>query len=78
MLPIAAKKDLKLKARHDFLAETGGRLAVRKAIDKKQKKTNQKEKKRRPAFAGRSDGIPTGRTGPRPGHERPNKRQKFE
>lgn len=39
-----------LRARHDALAATGGRLAVKKAIEKRQKKINQKEKKRQPDF----------------------------
>ena len=42
-----------MKARHDFLKETGGRFAVRKAIERKQKKTSQKEKRQRPSFADR-------------------------
>ncbi|EJD04095.1 rRNA biogenesis protein RRP36 [Fomitiporia mediterranea MF3/22] len=49
----SAKKELLLKARHDALAESGGRLAVRKAIEKRQKKISQKEKRQRPSFAGR-------------------------
>ncbi|KAL5495405.1 RRP36 [Sanghuangporus weigelae] len=59
----SAKKELLLKARHDALAESGGRLAVRKAIEKRQKKINQKEKKRLPSFAGRGQHID--REGPR-------------
>ena len=51
----AEKRDVLLKARHDFLAETGGRSAVRKVIEKKQKKANQKEKRSRPSFAERSN-----------------------
>lgn len=42
-----------LRARHKFLAETGGRIAVRKAIEKKQRKTSQKEKRSRPSFVER-------------------------
>ncbi|KAI0651924.1 hypothetical protein C8Q79DRAFT_922543 [Trametes meyenii] len=42
------KKALLLRAKYDALAEQGGRGAVRKAIEKKQKKVNQKEKKKRP------------------------------
>lgn len=47
---LAEKKDVLIRARHDALAEQGGKLAVRKAIEKKQKKISQKEKKRRPSF----------------------------
>ncbi|OCB90106.1 rRNA biogenesis protein RRP36 [Sanghuangporus baumii] len=63
----SAKKELLLKARHDALAESGGRLAVRKAIEKRQKKINQKEKKRRPSFAGRGQHVD---------REEPRKRRK--
>ncbi|THH16826.1 hypothetical protein EW146_g3877 [Bondarzewia mesenterica] len=57
----SAKKDLLLKARYDAVAAEGGRGAVRKAIEKKQKKISQKETKSRPfarseAFSGRGDG----------------------
>ena len=45
----AEKRDVLLRARHDFLEKTGGRLAVRKAIEKRQKKANQKEKRSRPS-----------------------------
>ncbi|KAH8120175.1 rRNA biogenesis protein RRP36 [Phellopilus nigrolimitatus] len=50
----SAKRELLLRARHDALAETGGRFAVRKAIEKRQKKISQKEKKRIPSFVSRS------------------------
>ena len=54
----AAKKELLLKARYDALAASGGRLAVKKAIEKKQKKQSQKEKRSRPfsASSGSRDG----------------------
>ncbi|OBZ79859.1 rRNA biogenesis protein RRP36 [Grifola frondosa] len=47
------KKELLLRAKFDALAESGGRGAVRKAIEKKQKKVSQKEKKQRPFAAAR-------------------------
>lgn len=47
----AHKKQLLVKARYDALAESGGTGAVRKAIEKKQKKIDQKEKKKRPFTA---------------------------
>lgn len=37
-----------MRARYDALALTGGKSAVKKAIEKKQKKIGQKEKKSRP------------------------------
>ncbi|KAI8990504.1 hypothetical protein BD414DRAFT_438126 [Trametes punicea] len=48
----ADKKALLLRAKYDALAATGGRGAVRKAIEKKQKKISQKEKKRKPNVGG--------------------------
>ena len=45
---IAEKRKLLVKASYDALAEEGGKRAVRKAIEKKQKKIGQKEKKTRP------------------------------
>ncbi|KAI1797947.1 hypothetical protein LXA43DRAFT_982743 [Ganoderma leucocontextum] len=56
----ADKKELLLRAKYDALAETGGRGAVRKAIEKKQKKVNQKEKKRRPFAPGPPSGSRNG------------------
>jgi ribosomal RNA-processing protein 36 len=44
---VADKKDLLVRARFEALA-TGGKMAVKKAIEKKQKKISQKEKKSRP------------------------------
>ncbi|EKM61094.1 uncharacterized protein PHACADRAFT_82265 [Phanerochaete carnosa HHB-10118-sp] len=65
------KKELLTRAKFEVLAEQGGRGAVRKAIEKKQKKTSQKEKKRRPYAPGEK--RPS-----RPSTDvRPNKRQKF-
>lgn len=76
---IAEKKELLIRARHDALSQQGGRLAVKKAIEKKQKKISQKEKKRRPTFLSRSDrNEPTGlkrRTMDGSHHE--NKRRKM-
>ncbi|KAI0825062.1 hypothetical protein BC628DRAFT_1489006 [Trametes gibbosa] len=48
----ADKKEFLLKAKYDALAASGGRSAVRKAIEKKQKKVGQKEKKKRPFVSG--------------------------
>jgi len=45
---VAEKRKLLVKARYDALAAEGGKRAVRKAIEKKQKKIGQKEKKTRP------------------------------
>ena len=45
---IAEKRELLVKARYDALAAEGGKRGVRKAIEKKQKKIGQKEKKTRP------------------------------
>ena len=60
---VADKKALLLRAKYDALAETGGRGAVRKAIEKKQKKVNQKEKKKRPFVAGQTQGSRGGSVG---------------
>ncbi|KAI0756921.1 hypothetical protein C8Q80DRAFT_65573 [Daedaleopsis nitida] len=67
----ADKKDMLLRAKYDALAAAGGRGAVRKAIEKKQKKVNQKEKKKRPYVAGQSPrhGPQLGEGGP--SHKRP-------
>lgn len=51
-----------LRAKYEALAASGGRGAVKKAIDKRQKKANQKEKKKRP-FAPGSAGMPRKRPG---------------
>jgi len=51
------KRDLLLKSRFDALERQGGRRAVKKAMEKKQKKLAGKEKKSRP-FA-RGDGAET-------------------
>ncbi|KAG2342200.1 hypothetical protein BDR05DRAFT_964514 [Suillus weaverae] len=42
------KKELLMKARYDAIASSGGKRAVKKAIEKKQKKQSQKEKRSRP------------------------------
>ncbi|KAI0348578.1 DUF947-domain-containing protein [Trametopsis cervina] len=64
----ADKKELFARAKFEALAESGGRGAVRKAIEKKQKKVDQKEKKRRP-FA-------PGQAGKRPNPERHTQRER--
>jgi ribosomal RNA-processing protein 36 len=43
-----AQRDLLLKSRFESLEQRGGKLAVRKAMDKKRKKIAGKEKKSRP------------------------------
>lgn len=43
-----------VRARYNALAASGGRIAVKKAIEKKQKKISQKEKKSRPFAKERS------------------------
>jgi ribosomal RNA-processing protein 36 len=49
MLIISAdKRELITRARYDALAAEGGKRAVKKVIDKKQKKISQKEKRSRP------------------------------
>ena len=50
-----------MRAKYEALAASGGRGAVKKAIDKRQKKANQKEKKKRPFAPG-----PTGMQRKRP------------
>lgn len=44
----AEQRELIARARYEALAAEGGRRAVKKAIEKKQKKISQKEKKSRP------------------------------
>jgi hypothetical protein len=46
------KKDLLLKARFEALQAEGGKRAIKKAIEKKQKKVAGKEKKSRPFAKG--------------------------
>lgn len=56
----ADKKEVLVKAKYDALAASGGRRAVKKAMDKKQKKVSQKEKKKRPfgpGQGGRGEGT---------------------
>jgi len=45
---LAAKKELLMRARYDALATSGGKSAVKKSIEKKQRKITQKEKRLRP------------------------------
>lgn len=62
---VAEKKELLDRARYEALSAAGGRQAVKKAIEKKQKKISQKEKRSRPfAKGGRSSqGDSVGATG---------------
>ena len=62
------------RARYDALAEAGGKRAVKKAIEKKQKKVSQKEKKRRPFAPGEAAKR---RFGGQAETARPSKRQRF-
>lgn len=55
-----------LKARFDSLQARGGKSAVKKAIEKKQKKVAGKEKKSRPFAPGQAEAVGSG----------PNKRRK--
>ncbi|KAJ7293541.1 hypothetical protein C8J57DRAFT_1269308 [Mycena rebaudengoi] len=48
----ADKREVLVRARYDALAAEGGKRAVKKAIEKKQKKLGQKEKKSRPFAKG--------------------------
>ena len=48
LLYTADKKAVRVRARMDAIATTGGKRAVKKAIEKKQRKVGQKEKKSRP------------------------------
>ncbi|KAJ7092687.1 hypothetical protein C8R44DRAFT_816289 [Mycena epipterygia] len=48
----AEKKEFLVRARYDALAAEGGKRAVKKAIEKKQKKIGQKEKRSRPFAKG--------------------------
>lgn len=48
MFCIADKRAIRVRARMDAIAATGGKQAVKKAIEKKQRKVGQKEKKLRP------------------------------
>lgn len=57
------QKDLLLKARFENLEQKGGQRAVKKALEKKRKKTASKEKKSRP-FARGSNGAAGGSGGP--------------
>ncbi|KAH7912531.1 hypothetical protein BJ138DRAFT_988671, partial [Hygrophoropsis aurantiaca] len=51
----AEKKEVLVKARYEAIANAGGKRAVKKAIEKREKKINQKEKKSRPFARGQSD-----------------------
>ena len=69
----ADKKELIVRAKFDALAESGGRGAVKKAIEKKQKKVAQKEKKKRPFAPGTTGQKQTSWSD----DSRPNKRARF-
>ena len=56
----AEKKDTLLRARHDALLSSGGRQAVKKAIEKRQKKVAQKEKRSRPNITMHGDVVDSG------------------
>lgn len=71
---LAEKKELLTRAKFEALAESGGCGAVRKAIEKKQKKVNQKEKKKRPYAPGEGGKWPSRLAQSNP---RPNKRQRL-
>ncbi|KAI5983476.1 hypothetical protein EDD15DRAFT_2512213 [Pisolithus albus] len=58
------KRDLLNKARYDAIAASGGSQAVKKAIEKKQKKISQKEKKSRPFAKGAFGQGPAGANTP--------------
>ncbi|KAI0094842.1 hypothetical protein BDY19DRAFT_914872 [Irpex rosettiformis] len=76
----ADKRKLFTRAKYDALAEAGGRSAVRKAIEKKQRKVDQKEKKKRPFSPGESRG-PNGKRPSLSNNQsrggRPSKRQRM-
>ncbi|KAJ3474168.1 hypothetical protein NLI96_g12615 [Meripilus lineatus] len=52
----ADKRELLVRAKYEALAASGGRRAVKKAMDKKQKRVAQKEKKKRPFAPGHGRG----------------------
>jgi len=54
---LADKKRLLVRARYAALAVHGGDRAVKKAIERKQKKIGQKEKKSRPFATGRPAAV---------------------
>lgn len=55
-LSAADKRELLVRAKYEALAASGGRRAVKKAMDKKQKRVAQKEKKKRPFAPGHGRG----------------------
>jgi ribosomal RNA-processing protein 36 len=69
-----------MRARFYALTATGGKGAVRKSIEKKQKKIIQKEKKSRPFGKGgtNSEGLSLKRTHSWRGREEAKKRRKVE
>lgn len=75
----AEKRKIVQKARFEALSSEGGHRAVKKAIDKKQKKIGQKEKKSRPYArgAGLEESGSQRRAVPARSFGGPNKRQRF-
>ncbi|KAG2129097.1 hypothetical protein DEU56DRAFT_497431 [Suillus clintonianus] len=68
----AEKKELLIKARYEDIASSGGKRAVKKAIEKKQKKQSQKEKRSRPFPApGRTNANANTSFGSASGQKRP-------
>lgn len=59
-----------LKARYEAMAAEGGKRAVKKAIEKKQKKISQKETKARPFARGSVGGGGAPTSNKRPGEPR--------
>ena len=79
-LDLGEKREVLNRARFEAIAAEGGGRAVKKAIEKKQKKISQKEKKSRPYAKGKAYETPTAPRN-RFGHssrseERPFKRQR--
>jgi len=58
---LGEKQKLIMQARYEALAKEGGQRAVKKAIEKKQKKESQKEKRSRP-YAKGEEGLSRKRT----------------
>lgn len=52
MLILGEKQKLVMRARYEALAKEGGQRAVKKVIEKRQKKESQKEKRSRPYAKG--------------------------
>ena len=76
LILIGEKKDLLLKARFEALQAEGGKRAIKKAIEKKQKKVAGKEKKSRPFAKGAFGGGGGDGAGGAGGDGGPRKRRK--